>query len=115
MQQTKHHTDTFMEAIEKITSKKRVKENKQTGQVTTVKVWNDTVANLTLMALGSSAPEILLNVIEICAGGFEIGPLLRMVVVSALTVSRFTGLPFNLCLFAFFEGLRFTVLERCPF
>lgn len=27
-----------------------------------VKVWNSTVANLTLMALGSSAPEILLSV-----------------------------------------------------
>jgi len=27
-------------------------------------VWNETVANLTLMALGSSAPEILLSVIE---------------------------------------------------
>ena len=26
-------------------------------------VWNETVANLTLMALGSSAPEILLNVL----------------------------------------------------
>ena len=29
-----------------------------------VQVWNPTVANLTLMALGSSAPEILLSVIE---------------------------------------------------
>lgn len=29
-----------------------------------VNVWNPTVANLTLMALGSSAPEILLSVIE---------------------------------------------------
>jgi solute carrier family 8 (sodium/calcium exchanger) len=28
-----------------------------------VEVWNATVANLTLMALGSSAPEILLSVI----------------------------------------------------
>lgn len=27
-------------------------------------VWNPTVANLTLMALGSSAPEILLSTIE---------------------------------------------------
>lgn len=27
-------------------------------------VWNETVANLTLMALGSSAPEILLSVIQ---------------------------------------------------
>lgn len=31
---------------------------------TKVNVWNPTVANLTLMALGSSAPEIMLNVIE---------------------------------------------------
>ena len=29
-----------------------------------VPIWNPTVANLTLMALGSSAPEILLSVIE---------------------------------------------------
>jgi Ca2+/Na+ antiporter len=29
-----------------------------------MKVWNPTVANLTLMALGSSAPEILLSVLE---------------------------------------------------
>jgi solute carrier family 8 (sodium/calcium exchanger) len=29
-----------------------------------VNLWNPTVANLTLMALGSSAPEIMLNVIE---------------------------------------------------
>jgi solute carrier family 8 (sodium/calcium exchanger) len=28
-------------------------------------VWNETVANLTLMALGSSAPEILLNVLQV--------------------------------------------------
>lgn len=40
-------------------------------------IWNATVANLTLMALGSSAPEILLSVIEITTGGFfsgELGP-----------------------------------------
>jgi solute carrier family 8 (sodium/calcium exchanger) len=29
-----------------------------------VPIWNETVANLTLMALGSSAPEILLSVIQ---------------------------------------------------
>lgn len=33
--------------------------------VMTVKIWNETVSNLTLMALGSSAPEILLSVIEV--------------------------------------------------
>lgn len=33
--------------------------------VKTVRIWNETVSNLTLMALGSSAPEILLSVIEV--------------------------------------------------
>ena len=42
------------------------------NQVIVVKVWNETVANLTLMALGSSAPEIMLSVIEIWAKGFEV-------------------------------------------
>ena len=31
-----------------------------------VAVWNPTFANLTLMALGSSAPEIILNIYETC-------------------------------------------------
>jgi len=66
--------DVFMSAIEKITSKKkRVHEKdpiKGTGRWVTKTVWNPTVANLTLMALGSSAPEILLNVIFIFADGF---------------------------------------------
>merc|ERR1712098_253648 len=44
-------------------------------QVIIVKVWNETVANLTLMALGSSAPEIMLSVIEIWAKGFKAGDL----------------------------------------
>lgn len=55
--------DRFMGAIERITSsKKRVKRD---GKDVTVKIWNDTVANLTLMALGSSAPEILLSLCEL--------------------------------------------------
>merc|ERR1712227_524394 len=44
-------------------------------QVVVVKVWNETVANLTLMALGSSAPEIMLSVIEIWAKNFKAGDL----------------------------------------
>lgn len=40
-----------------------------------VRIWNDTVANLTLMALGSSAPEILLSIIEIVGNNFESGAL----------------------------------------
>lgn len=39
----------------------------------TSQVWNATVANLSLMALGSSAPEILLSVIEIAGASFYAG------------------------------------------
>ena len=63
--------DIFMCAIERITSQTRNTKVIIDGtvQVVQVRVWNDTVANLTLMALGSSAPEILLSVIEIVGGG----------------------------------------------
>lgn len=61
-------SDIFMSAIEKITSQTQLLQVKdEHGQVIKQKrvtVWNPTVANLTLMALGSSAPEILLSVIE---------------------------------------------------
>lgn len=59
--------DIFMEAIEVITSSvKDVTVQDKEGKLYTyqVPVWNPTIANLTLMALGSSAPEILLSVIE---------------------------------------------------
>lgn len=60
--------DIFMSCIEVITSKKRKvtrfdPEKKERVEIE-VFVWNETVANLTLMALGSSAPEILLAVVE---------------------------------------------------
>merc|ERR1712203_1112214 len=70
--------DVFMCAIEKITSKtKQIHVAGQDGdkdvgpEVIEVPVWNGTVANLTLMALGSSAPEILLAVIGIIGNNFE--------------------------------------------
>ncbi|XP_059610533.1 sodium/calcium exchanger 1 [Phlebotomus argentipes] len=71
-------SDRFMAAIEVITSKeKEVKIRKPDGetQIVVVRVWNETVANLTLMALGSSAPEILLSIIEIIAKNFKAGDL----------------------------------------
>jgi solute carrier family 8 (sodium/calcium exchanger) len=60
-------SDLFMEAIEVITSKKTVisvEDPNQPGKMIDVErnVWNPTIANLTLMALGSSMPEILLSV-----------------------------------------------------
>lgn len=72
-------SDKFMESIEMITAQEKeisLKDPKS-GKTTIVivKVWNETVANLTLMALGSSAPEILLSVVEIFAKGFKAGDL----------------------------------------
>lgn len=71
-------SDRFMAAIEVITSQeKELTVHKKGGerQIIVVRVWNETVANLTLMALGSSAPEILLSIIEIWAKNFEAGEL----------------------------------------
>ena len=61
-------SDIFMESIEQITSQTTVMEiwDDEAKQKVYIDVpfWNATVANLTLMALGSSAPEILLSVIS---------------------------------------------------
>lgn len=70
----------FMESIETITSKvqlvERLDEKTQTKYQVEEPVWNATFANLTLMALGSSAPEILLSVIEtVSTLGEPAGPL----------------------------------------
>jgi len=64
-------SDVFMGAIEVITSSRRTfyrPDENGTMVKVSVNVWNPTVANLSLMALGSSAPEILLNVIETVKG-----------------------------------------------
>ena len=54
--------DRFMDSIEMITSQERevLVKDKESGKnkVIMAKVWNKTVANLTLMALGSSGVEL---------------------------------------------------------
>lgn len=70
--------DRFMAAIEVITSKEKevvVKMRNGEKTVVSVRIWNETVSNLTLMALGSSAPEILLSCIEIVGKEFKSGEL----------------------------------------
>ncbi len=60
-------SDIFMEGIGVITSQSvtvQVTDSLGYQVPKKIQIWNPTVANLTLMALGSSAPEILLNVIE---------------------------------------------------
>jgi len=67
--------DKFVESIEVITSKKKRVRDKSSGRLVTVAVWNGTIANLTLLALGSSAPEILLSIVETVGSGFHAGAL----------------------------------------
>lgn len=60
-------SDIFMESIEVITAQTRMVpyiDNFGKDLHYEETVWNPTVANLTLMALGSSAPEILLSCYE---------------------------------------------------
>ena len=72
-----------MSAIETITSKKTRVVDPKTGRNYTSKVWNETVSNLTLMALGSSAPEILLSIIELIGDSFFSGALGPSTIVGA--------------------------------
>mmetsp|Transcript_8082 Transcript_8082/g.18916 ORF Transcript_8082/g.18916 Transcript_8082/m.18916 type:complete len:867 (+) Transcript_8082:186-2786(+) len=81
--------DVFMGAIEKVVSKKKRLLNKQTGRYYTYIVWNGTIANLTLMALGSSAPEILLGVIEVAGNDFYAGDLGPSTIVGSAAFNLF--------------------------
>ncbi|XP_061104257.1 sodium/calcium exchanger 2a isoform X3 [Conger conger] len=84
--------DRFMAAVEVITSQeKEVTITKPNGEtsVTMVRIWNETVSNLTLMALGSSAPEILLSVIEVCGHGFSAGELGPGTIVGSAAFNMF--------------------------
>jgi solute carrier family 8 (sodium/calcium exchanger) len=82
-------SDIFMGAIETITSKKKQVVNPATGTLQTVFVWNDTVANLTLMAVGSSCPEILLSVIELLSREFFSGDLGPSTIVGSAAFNMF--------------------------
>ncbi|XP_060938924.1 sodium/calcium exchanger 3 isoform X1 [Limanda limanda] len=84
--------DRFMAAIEVITSQERevvIKRPNGETTTTTIRVWNETVSNLTLMALGSSAPEIMLSVIEVCGHNFESGELGPATIVGSAAFNMF--------------------------
>ncbi|XP_009958571.1 PREDICTED: sodium/calcium exchanger 2-like, partial [Leptosomus discolor] len=81
-----------MASIEVITSKeKEITITKANGETSigTVRIWNETVSNLTLMALGSSAPEILLSVIEVCGHNFQAGELGPGTIVGSAAFNMF--------------------------
>ncbi|XP_015109172.1 sodium/calcium exchanger 3 [Diachasma alloeum] len=98
-------SDRFMAAIEVITSKEKellVHRPGREPQIIIVRVWNETVANLTLMALGSSAPEILLSIIEIWAKDFQAGDLGPGTIVGSAAYNLFVIIA--LCVFVIPNG-----------
>ncbi|XP_050982882.1 sodium/calcium exchanger 3 isoform X1 [Labeo rohita] len=97
--------DRFMAAIEVITSQEKeviIKRPNGETTTTTIRVWNETVSNLTLMALGSSAPEILLSVIEVCGHEFYAGELGPSTIVGSAAFNMFVII--GLCVSVIPEG-----------
>mmetsp|Transcript_21219 Transcript_21219/g.60023 ORF Transcript_21219/g.60023 Transcript_21219/m.60023 type:complete len:738 (+) Transcript_21219:149-2362(+) len=80
--------DTFVAAIETVTLRKTQSRNKE-GRLMTSKVWNDTVATLSLMALGSSAPEIALSVVDLFKTGFHFAPLGAVTIAGSAAFNLF--------------------------
>lgn len=92
--------EQFMDAIQEITGQEVLVHGADDHGIprkVNFRIWNPTMANLTLMALGSSAPEILLNVVEIVGMDFfsgELGPstivgsaAFNLLVISAVCIS----------------------------
>mmetsp|Transcript_99297 Transcript_99297/g.263903 ORF Transcript_99297/g.263903 Transcript_99297/m.263903 type:complete len:760 (-) Transcript_99297:220-2499(-) len=82
--------DLFMGSIERITSRKKiVRVAGSAERRLTCTVWNATVANLTLMALGSSAPEILLSLNDIIKQEWFSGKLGPSTIVGSAAFNLF--------------------------
>ncbi|XP_041722292.2 sodium/calcium exchanger 1 isoform X1 [Coregonus clupeaformis] len=97
--------DRFMASIEVITSQEKeitIKRPNGETTTTTVRIWNETVSNLTLMALGSSAPEILLSVIEVCGHGFDAGTLGPSTIVGSAAFNMFVII--GICVYVVPDG-----------
>ncbi|XP_066244476.1 sodium/calcium exchanger 3 isoform X1 [Saccopteryx leptura] len=97
--------DRFMASIEVITSQERevtIKKPNGETNTTTIRIWNETVSNLTLMALGSSAPEILLSLIEVCGHGFIAGDLGPSTIVGSAAFNMFVII--GICVYVIPDG-----------
>jgi len=98
-------SDAFMAGIETITGQtKQVTVKDQDGKDVTIEelVWNPAVANLTLLALGSSAPEIMMSCIEIAASEGYFGAVGAPTIVGSAAFNLFVII--GLCMLAIPEG-----------
>lgn len=94
--------DLFMQAVEVITSQEKKVFSEVSGEMVSVPIWNATVANISLMAIGSSAPEILLSVFELFSNQFFSGQLGPFTIVGSASFNLFfiTGI----CIVAIPDG-----------
>jgi len=107
--------DVFMSSIETITSTEKTVKVTVDGvqKIFHTHVWNATVANLTLMALGSSAPEILLNVIDTFSGGFHASKLGPGTIVGSAAFNLFVITA--VCIVAIPKGEKRTIRSMSVF
>ncbi|CAG2173522.1 unnamed protein product [Oppiella nova] len=81
-----------MSAIQVITSLKRqlttTVTDSQSG-VITVPIWNQTVSNITVMAMGASAPVVLLSTTELWTNSYSAGDLGPSVIVGSAAFNTF--------------------------
>ncbi|CAD7967795.1 unnamed protein product [Amoebophrya sp. A25] len=88
-------SDVFMTSIEALTSMKRAVV--VGGKTVHVDLWNETVATLTLMALGSSAPEILLATVELVQRDFYAGEMGVGTIVGSAAFNLFLIIAVCIC------------------
>eukprot|EP00931_Biecheleriopsis_adriatica_P004890 TRINITY_DN106487_c0_g1_i1.p1 TRINITY_DN106487_c0_g1~~TRINITY_DN106487_c0_g1_i1.p1 ORF type:complete len:1008 (-),score=176.18 TRINITY_DN106487_c0_g1_i1:147-3170(-) len=84
--------DEFMGAIETITGREWavwIEGADGVKRRVHFTIWNSTLANLSLMALGSSAPEIMLSSVELVSNGFYAGSLGPQTVVGSAAFNLF--------------------------
>lgn len=84
-----HAADAFMQAVELITTEEREVFSKKTHKLENVRVWNATLANISLMAIGSSAPEILLSIMELFSNDYFSGELGPFTIIGSASFNLF--------------------------
>lgn len=102
--------DIFMASIGAVTSRKS-QRHLPSGVLETTKVWNETVATLSLMALGSSAPEIFLSMLDLFKKDMHSGDLGSATIVGSAAFNFFVII--GVCCYAIPSG-EVRVLEALP-
>ncbi|CAH1398559.1 unnamed protein product [Nezara viridula] len=95
--------DIFMSSIEYIVSKRKKMYTlrEDVAEKLQKKIWDAVVANLTLLCLGTSAPEVFLSIIEVVGHNFELGYIGPGAIVGSASVNL---LIIAFCNFALDDG-----------